>query len=103
MDLFRRDLAGFEARVNRAFTVPLKQHEFDAAVSFDFNTGGIDRANWVELFNQGRRADAIAAIMNWSKPKEIVPRRLKEQRLFSTGLFSGGGQATVPAHPVVRS
>src|SRR5690554_8022217 len=41
---FRRDIAKFEARVNAAVKVPLAQHEFDALVSFDFNTGGIHRA-----------------------------------------------------------
>lgn len=94
-DMFRADLAKFEKRVNAAFKVPLKQHEFDAAVSFDFNTGAIHNATWVKLFNQGDRAGAIKAIMNWSKPKEIIPRRQKEQKLFSTGLYSADGTALV--------
>lgn len=89
IDLFRHDLEKFERRVNAAFTVKLRQHEFDAAVSFDFNTGAIDSASWVKLFNQGRRDEAISAIMNWKKPAEIVGRRRKEQQLFATGLYSG--------------
>lgn len=95
IDLFRRDLAKFEKRVNAAFKVKLRQHEFDAAVSFDFNTGAIDEATWVRLFNQGKRDEAVRAIMNWSKPKEIVPRRQKEQALFRSGLYRGGGFATL--------
>lgn len=99
-DLFRRDLARFEGRVNRAFKVPLRQHEFDAAVSFDFNTGAIHEATWVRLFNAGKRDEAIAAIMNWKKPIEIIPRRRKEQSLFRTGFYTGAGFATVyPATP----
>lgn len=93
--LFRKDLAKFEARVNRAFTRPLTQHEFDAAVSFDFNTGAINRAAWVRHFNAGNRAAAVKAIMNWTKPKEITERRRKEQTLFATGRYSGGGMATI--------
>lgn len=94
-DLFRTDLAKYERRVNEAFTAPLKQHEFDAAVSFDFNTGAIKKATWVKLFNAGNRTAAIKAIMEWRKPAEIIPRREKEQKLFGTGLYSGDGTALV--------
>lgn len=95
IDLFRRDLAKYEADVARAFTAPLKQHEFDAAVSFHFNTGAIAQATWVKRFNAGDRTGAIAGIMDWKKPAEIIPRRQAEQKLFSTGVYSGGGMATV--------
>jgi lysozyme len=95
LELFRADLAKYERRVRRAFTRPLKQHEFDAAVSFDFNTGAIDRATWVETFNTGDRALAIEQIMNWKKPEQIIPRRQKEQRLFATGTYGSNGTAMV--------
>jgi lysozyme len=93
--LFRDDLAKFEKRVAKAFTRPLAQHEFDAAVSFDFNTGGIDRAAWVETFNSGNRERAVEEILNWSKPAQIVPRRRKEQALFGSGIYSSDGTAIV--------
>ncbi len=100
MAIFARDIAKFEARVNRAFKVALKQHEFDAAVSFDFNTGGIFRASWVKDINAGNRTAARKAFMRWRKPPEIVPRRQKECDLFFKGRYSSGGQATVyPASP----
>jgi lysozyme len=95
IDLFRRDLAKYERRVNAAFKVPLRQHEFDAAVSFDFNTGEIHSATWVKLFNQGRRDEAISAIMNWVKPASLKERRSKEQKLFETGLYTGTGFASL--------
>ena len=37
--VFRADLARYEAAVLRAVKVPLKPHEFDALVSFHYNTG----------------------------------------------------------------
>ncbi len=49
----------------------------------------------MKQFNAGKRAEAIAGIMNWSKPKEIIGRRRKEQSLFATGLYSGDGFGTV--------
>jgi lysozyme len=42
--VFRRDLVRYEAEVLRTVKVPLGQHEFDALVSFHYNTGGIARA-----------------------------------------------------------
>ena len=91
--IFRTDLVKYERRVQQAFTRPLKQHEFDAAVSFDFNTGAIDRATWVETFNAGNRALAIEQIMNWQKPPQIIARRKKEQQLFAHGHYNASGNA----------
>lgn len=95
MDIFAHDIAKFEARVNKAFTRKLTQSQFDAAVSFDFNTGGIHKATWVGKFNAGDTAGAKKSFMNWSKPKEIIPRRQKERDLFFSGKYSGGGYANV--------
>jgi lysozyme len=95
LHIFRTDLAKYEKRVTKAFTRPLAQHEFDAAVSFDFNTGAIDRATWVETFNAGNHELAIQQIMNWQKPPQIIPRRQKEQRLFASGHYSSSGTAMV--------
>jgi len=100
MEIFARDIARFERRVNRAFKVKLKQHEFDAAVSFDFNTGGIFRASWVKDINAGNRTAAKKAFMRWRKPPEIIPRRQKECDLFFKGRYTSGGKAnSYPASP----
>lgn len=93
MDIFARDIAKFEKRVNQAFKVKLKQHEFDAAVSMDFNTGGIHRASWVRHVNSGNRSAAKKAFMNWRKPPEIIPRRRKERDLFFSGKYTANGMA----------
>ena len=94
-EIFARDLAKFEGRVNRAVKVPVAQHEFDALTSFDFNTGGIDRATLVKHLNAGDRDKAAAAFMNWSKPPEIIDRRAKEMELFRSGTYSSGGKVSV--------
>lgn len=85
--IFRRDLERFEDRVRKAFTRPLAQHQFDAAVSFDFNTGAISRATWVRTFDAGHDEVAAEQMMNWRKPPEIIPRREAEQRLFRDGTY----------------
>ena len=97
MGIFARDIAKFEARVRKAFKRELTQAQFDAAVSFDFNTGGIHRASWVDHFNAGRDGAAKAAFMNWSKPKEIIPRRRAERDLFFGGKYGPGLANIYPA------
>ena len=95
MAVFERDIERFEARVRRAFSRPLTQKQFDAATSFDFNTGAIDRASWVKKFNAGDDAGAKKAFMNWCKPPEIADRRRRERDLFFSGRYSGDGKMTV--------
>jgi lysozyme len=88
--VFRRDLAKFEDRVRAAVKVPLAQHEFDALVSFDFNTGGIHRAKITEHLNSGDRAAAARAFMGWLRPPEIRSRRESEMKLFRDGVYPTG-------------
>ena len=90
LEIFRRDIGKFEARVLRAVKTPLLQHEFDALVSFDFNTGGITRARLVEHLNAGDRARAAEGLMGWLKPPEIAERRAAEKRLFEAGDYGSG-------------
>lgn len=92
VDLFRQDLKKYEARVNAAVKVPLKQHEFDALVSFDFNTGGIHRAKLTRAINAGE-ANAARHFMGWLRPPEIRKRRRAEMRLFQTGDYDANGDA----------
>lgn len=87
-DLFRRDLAKYEADVTRALAGrTVKQHEFDAAVSFHYNTGAIGRAEWVRHWIEGRPSTAADAIMQWRRPAAIIERRQAEQRLFRDGVY----------------
>ena len=95
METFAKDILDCEARVNRAVKVPIEQHEFDALVSFDFNTGGIFRARLTGLLNEGDRQGAADAFMGWLKPKEIEGRRKAEQALFRDGTYTNDGHATV--------
>lgn len=88
--IFRTDIKKFEDRVLKAVKVPLKQHEFDALVSFDFNTGGIHRAKLVETLNNGNREAAGAQFMNWLRPPEIEGRRREEMQLFLNGVYPKG-------------
>ena len=97
--LFRTDLARYEAEVQRAVKVPLAPHEFDALVSFHYNTGGIAKAALTRHLNAGDREAAAAAFMGWLKPAAIRPRREAERDLFQRGRYPGG---TIPVWAVDR-
>lgn len=87
---FKADLAKYEGDVDRAVTTKISQHEFDALVSFHFNTGGIFRAQLTKALNAGDRAGAAKGFMSWLKPPEIKARREAERDLFVTGTYPGG-------------
>ncbi len=95
MDIFRRDLRKYVAGVNRAVLVAVHQHEFDALVSFHFNTGAISTCSIVKRLNAGDRPGAADAFDMWHKPPEIIGRRDKEKALFAAGSYSFGSGATV--------
>jgi lysozyme len=88
--LFRVDLARYEADVLRVVTVPLEPHEFDALVSFHYNTGAIARAALTRALNAGDRRAAGAAFMNWFRPASLRPRRETERDLFLHGRYPEG-------------
>lgn len=88
--LFRADLGRYEADVLRAVTVPLAPHEFDALMSFHFNTGAIARAALTKRLNAGDRAAAGAAFMNWLRPASLRNRREAERDLFLCGRYPEG-------------
>lgn len=94
---FQIDIARYEAQVSRAIKNSVEQHEFDAAVSFHYNTGAIGTATWVKTLNAGNKGLAANQIMNWTKPEEIIPRRQSEQRLFRDGAYPTGDIAIYTA------
>lgn len=91
LEIYVWALERYAKEVREAFTRPLTQAQFAAALSFHYNTGAIKRASWVKKFNAGDIAGAKRAIMEWKKPAEIIPRRQKERDLFFDGKWSNNG------------
>lgn len=93
-DLLRKDLANFEALVNRLVRVPLTQNEYDALVIFAFNIGaaGFSLSTALIAINSGRLQDVPACMRKWCKitvdgqkvvAKGLVNRREKEIKLWN--------------------
>lgn len=99
LDLLREDIVKYENDVNDAVKVPLKQHQFDALVSFHYNTGAIRKAQLTKTLNAGNYADAGKQFMNWVKPPEIRGRRVAEMSLFLKGQYPPALATAYPASP----
>jgi hypothetical protein len=81
-------------------TLPLQPHEFDALVSFHYNTGGIAKASLTRHLNADNRAAAAQAFMGWLRPAAIRSRREAERDLFRDGRYPTG---TIPVWAVDRN
>ena len=66
LKMFKVDVAKYETKVNEAVTVSVTQTEFDALVSFHYNTGGIKRANLTKKLNSGDKLGAANGFMGCS-------------------------------------
>ena len=109
-DLLEKDVSRFEARVNRLVKVPLTQSQFDALVSFDFNTGALHSSTLLKRLNAGKHNEVPAQLMRWTKGggkelKGLVNRRRDEAALWRSidpGLTGGRadvGEVDAPAQP----
>lgn len=79
----------YEPRVGRAMA-GAAQHEFDAGVSFDFNTGAIHRAGWVAAWARCDWGAVAEGLMRWTRGGgRVLPglerRRGDELRLMRDG------------------
>lgn len=86
----------YEPRVLKVLPTD-KQHVFDGAVMFDFNTGAIHRASWVEMFRKGAIQKAKQSFLSWTKAggktqPGLVKRRGREWNIIE---FANYGAATV--------
>lgn len=81
------DLASVEIEVGHLVKVQLTQNQFDALVSFHFNTGALGRSSTLRLLNQGKYQGAADALLAWNKAggkvlQGLVRRRKAERSLF---------------------
>src|SRR5580698_5602699 len=95
--LFQNTLGQYEEAVNRLVKVPLSQNQFDALVSFTYNTGtgALEESTLLVKLNEKNYTEAAAHFLAWDKindPKTgkkvicdtLVQRRREESRLFLT-------------------
>lgn len=85
------DVKESEQAVQNLVKVPLKQHEFDALVSFVFNIGATKfrRSTLLRMLNSGLRLAAAKQFGRWIiGGAGLVLRRERETKLFTRGIYA---------------
>lgn len=84
-----RSLPPYEGAVEKAVTVPLTQHQFDALVSFAYNVGPLNmsRSSVVRYLNAGDITKAAGAFLLWNKAAGRVMPGLTRRRAAERDLF----------------
>lgn len=97
MQILRQDLVRFEDAITRRVKVELKQHQFDALVSFVFNVGerAFAESTLLRKLNAGRYGDVPAELMKWTRGggrelPGLVRRRRAEAALWRSVEDRGG-------------
>lgn len=82
------DVARHAAQVAVALGgAPTTQHQFDALVSFHYNTGAIARATLTRLHRAGDHAAAAREFARWNRAGGRVLRGLTRRRAAEAGLY----------------
>jgi lysozyme len=93
--LLAKDMEDAEDDVKRLLTVPLTQPQFDALVSFHFNTGGLQISTGPSTvtycLNHGQNWLALLSLLTWNHVHGRVLDGLTRRRNAEASLFCGFG------------
>lgn len=95
-NILASDLASVEIEVNQLVKVPLNQNQYDALVSFQFNTGALGKSTLLKVLNEKNYDGAADDFLAWDhaggvKLAGLTRRREAERKMFLTS------QVTNPA------
>jgi len=94
-EILSNDLHPCEQQVTRLVKTPLSQNEFDALVSFEFNTGDLGKSSIPAKINAGCKAEAMDTLSRYvhgANSGRLYPglvRRRKAERLMFEGDVDG--------------
>ncbi len=89
--ILAKDVERFERGVARLITIPLKQHEFDAILSFAFNLGlgTLQRSTLRQALNRGDKEAAMESLLKYNKAGGKVLKGLDNRRKDEAAMFKG--------------
>lgn len=94
--LLAEDLGRVERNVNSLVKVPITQNQFDALVSFDFNTGALARSGLLRRLNAGDYAGAQDQFQYWNHGGGKVMAGLTRRRTAEAAMFGKGAYIPAP-------
>jgi lysozyme len=83
--LFDRDIAKFEAAVNKVIKVPISQNQFDGLVSFAYNAGIGAMQKVAKTLNE--KGDAVAHMNKYVYAEGKVNKTLVTRRNYESNLL----------------
>jgi lysozyme len=86
-DILSADLAAVEGNVSQCISIPLAQYEFDALVSFDFNTGSLHKSSIRTKINAGDKLGAMGILLLYDHAGGVVLSGLTRRRHAEKLLF----------------
>jgi len=87
--VFINDLEKFEGSVSKLVIVPLTQSQFDALVSFQYNTGALGTSTLLKMLNAKDYTGAQGQFKRWNKNDGKTMRGLTRRRAAEEALFAG--------------
>lgn len=95
LELLRKDIRWAEETVARYVTVPLKQEQYDALVSFVFNIGPTQfrRSTLLRRLNAGQCCAVPDELRRWTRAGGRVVQGLVNRRNAEVALYTGAGVA----------
>lgn len=96
--LLQQDLSRVEADIGRLVKVPLNQNQFDALVSFQFNTGALGRSSVLKALNAKDYKGAASALLLYNRGNGQVLAGLVRRRKAEQDLFNKPASTITPAH-----
>lgn len=91
LDLLSQDVKPAETSVNNGVKVALNQNQFDALVSFTFNTGtgAFNSSTLLKVLNQGQYDQVPDQLRRWNKAGGKVVQGLVNRRENEIKLWNG--------------
>lgn len=111
-EILANDLAAVEKNVERLIKAPMTQSQFDALVSFDFNTGSLGKGSIDDKINAGDPTAAMATLLQYDhaggRQMAGLTRRRQAERLLFTGQVAqgmklAGAHSAAPGGPMPQA
>jgi lysozyme len=96
-EILSADLHSVEVDVNRLVKTSINQNQFDALVSFHFNTGALARSNVLRAINSGHLDLVPEDLMQWVHGGGHVMLGLVRRRRAEAALFTALTASSVTA------